>query len=1640
MGAAVSSNTAKMAVGIYNKMLSTVNVTNTNATNNTQTDILSTCDIFTEGGTVNLSQNSSQALQIQQYTTNRNQQQATNTVNQQLLQQAQSTISNYGIGVAAAINNMSMATNISTAVDSAINTSNTNVANSLQSLVCTDGSVIDTGGGDFIAVQTSGQDITTTQTTTTSNWQDIVNSVTQSAQQTASATVTGFSIGGILLAVLGVVLVLVLVSAFAKMGKDKDKTETKLEGGGKPTLLAGLTLGTWIFYVVVMVCLVVLGAVGLQKRSEYRCNYDAQCNYYNPFASDILTTDKTCSCSDHLACGLRPDWKDSAVTAPPLFMANPVQSNVEFGGRSSNDALLSPGALQDMALLQASGLGITNSPSGNNSGYNVGVFNTLLNVLKPGTKDTNATSKAKFANALAAYMYRQMYSPEENMDAVTRIVAPDGLPVEPDNWCMTRLLVNFIPIQPFFAAPLKSAADGTTDTGSLSNFKNCTQAVPQQLPNSQPARLLQQRLQPMDTPSSSPQPSSSFARAATALGVEDAVRKLVGGDIVREVAATARKAQAQALDPVTVYGNWVQTDSPSGINIFGNVCYKTDGDLFRFKPVALRDTCDTGYTRMWSAIPPVLLATNNDTSCNIAYKEALATGVSQMAGADSQCFVSNLTVADNDPNINLVPASYSVDGECHLTSTTCGASGKLGIPDRLKELECQFDTMDNDLAGEYAVASAMAISQVTPPGYYYGTINNYVASMGIINSDMEDVFAADLSGLFIKPSDYSATGPPYKDADQCNKVAGSDTESCPWNVDACAKLSGDTGVDGDDAQGDIGADGDSWSPPSGAAYNTSVGYDTAGTGVDPAEAGIGNYNPYCNMIAGICTSNPSLPDYDPNCRGELYANYISKGTDNHEAYYNRCYQQPIQACTLYTNSKETPLVASHVCSLTNHAACWNRSLCSAVGASWTPMFNSGGTADGFVCTKTPSCPSAVTSASTEASCSACTDKTSCLASRAMPITKTAECSCCYEQQTAATCTTTKCLRQDDHTPCPCSWGPVPQRPTTNAPFACTEGCGLTINSGCGWDDQRNQCILACNPQANVCDNCAGPSCGPPCYWGTDEDAGCSVKTTSASCAGAADPGCFWNDDAACVSSKGRCVLGADLCASADDSNTAAACTSGARSRPAGTIGRRPAGTTRPSGRARQTSRGGSGISSSAARLTHLTTGMRSDESATSTASASTRASTHAQSVAGAAYLGAANSNMRHLYCVRMPSGFANFSSTSISTDPNAPAGCLPNVFYPLVSSDSAIPLFNNTATSLPNPSSKTPSRTCYNVSTYQPFTGAGTSDASVYATTCVTAVGTNPQIELTAYTCGCPADVCTGDTGAATTNDYVCWVNPVVASGQTTGGFMLRQASMFGGVGMGKRGIYDVGDNDSEIDEEMYFYVALPSENIVLWEQTNTADSQVKRLFMFLRIYYWILLTVDASSQGMSQLGLSTFLNDAGWDKKSNSPTVTLDSGLGELRQTSFYSTQPLLVYEKNSTDGKYDSPAFYTMQELREGVYSQSNTSAGYVTSATPTLLPDAQAYIAQLSMWSYNNGDNGLSGNVARDGMTMVAMAGPNDPAGQLSEGQKMQGLLQGTFGYCNLWFTGDAFVGGTLGTACGMLALAIIYCVVRKRLTKK
>ena len=300
--------------------------------------------------------------------------------------------------------------------------------------------------------------------------------------------------------------------------------------------------------------------------------------------------------------------------------------------------------------------------------------------------------------------------------------------------------------------------------------------------------------------------------------------------------------------------------------------------------------------------------------------------------------------------------------------------------------------------------------------------------------------------------------------------------------------------------------------------------------------------------------------------------------------------------------------------------------------------------------------------------------------------------------------------------------------------------------------------------------------------------------------------------------------------------------------------------------------------------------------------------------------------------------------------------------------------------------------------------------------------------------CGClsltEGQSCFGDgvitddqpTNAYNDNDVLCYVN--LNKSSQKGGFILREASTIGGKYENNSVNTLYGTTEKSPNPELYNYVATPSTNLITWTQNNNTGSMRNRMYMFVRILYWLILSTDTNEQTLSQLGLSCFVNNLGYDKAGMQPTVKMtDSAISG---AAMYAVQPLLVYDADK------NPMFFTLQELKEGII---DVSAG-LTSSKRSPVPNADQYLKQLTMWCYSPSDLGVNNNVSSEGfnVTVAADSGGKDSGQQLSTADNLRGLMYGSTGFCQLWYTSDAFIGSTLGVACIIFAILASYAIYK------
>jgi hypothetical protein len=185
---------------------------------------------------------------------------------------------------------------------------------------------------------------------------------------------------------------------------------------------------------------------------------------------------------------------------------------------------------------------------------------------------------------------------------------------------------------------------------------------------------------------------------------------------------------------------------------------------------------------------------------------------------------------------------------------------------------------------------------------------------------------------------------------------------------------------------------------------------------------------------------------------------------------------------------------------------------------------------------------------------------------------------------------------------------------------------------------------------------------------------------------------------------------------------------------------------------------------------------------------------------------------------------------------------------------------------------------------------------------------------------------------------------------------------------------------------------------------------------MFLRVYFWLYLTVDTATSTLTQLGLSTFLNEFGFSG------LVPNKSLEDCSTSVYYKTQPLLVYDTSS------NPHFYTLEELMIGVIDTSLITTSNARSSERTVLSDQAYFLQQVSMWCFSPGSTGLDIDLSATGI-VAPLSTSASTADALALAATYYGLQYGRFGYCDTWFTGDVFVALSLGVG----GAALVSCVV-------
>lgn len=1136
MGASLSSNSASLSTDVYSSALETTNVTNSNANLSSNIASFDGCTVYS-GGDVTINQSMAQAQQIEQYTAVQNTQVSTTNMNQQLLQEATSSVSGWGIGFSEDSNNTNIVASVSTQMTNAVNVSNTNVNQGSNQFSCEDSTFI--SAGDFTLNQTSDQSLVASQVSDTSQMQDITTSVSQYASQSATASVAGFSIGS-LIALVVALIVLVVVIRFAF----KSFTGSSSSGvsGGIDSVVQRRYTFYLLFWVTVLgvVCLIV-GVSAYKQRETWACNSDSQCS---PSGVSFLFTDTaTCSCTTHLTCGLDPKPLVIANVAPPLFICNPIQSLSAFGANSGQEATLYPGSLQWMIISKVvSSQTTTTSSVRNNSGYNMLVYNKLLRNAFALDDDASGTEQAALIDALMVYAQRQFVL--RNPVTSRNLLNTPNMSTSLSQWCKARIGQNLIPIQPIFAAP-----DGDAGlTGDVCINANSGEAPPS-------TSLLQRRKRKVK--------NIKFTRSFD-FAVGEAIRKqrlLNKKKKKKKKKATTRLLTHAPLGAgkypgaaekkndflsrpsnkrLTAVNAWVTSDSrdsdcadpvdnltpsfssgdsarpaaPTGMNLFADVCYKeiSTGN-YRFK---LPDMCPDGCSLTTSRVTNVDVIDggsgySGDFSVQM-FSDGGSTAQATAHVADGS--VVSVEVTNPGSGFTSVPTA-SFDGNAVLVPVvrsfcvTNDDKSKLctGRCDTASGWEQITRTQPTVLSSACTEGGTGTTSTGTVPQMY---MKNLLRTPGVDGTDNSTTRCYVPAGS--GDAGYSNDKNQNKLFDQeCATTPASfntNTDCTMGQLDSQIKDDVPTmmalqfnymqnnssksvkastvgiGLNARDKAnsfftnftGVVGAEGTSsntWIKASGSGGNDVAYFEGQANGLA---------NPYCNAAVGLCqATDASRVDYDPDCPPERTATEIT-GSGTATNYESTCGQQPITGCAMFDVKGQSLDAAARTCSMDNVGACYSRPLCVAMGGSWTWDSDN----SGYKCSADLQCPTdTLYNASNGSSCDASGACMDCGSKSSCESTLFVNDGC--EDVCAALSSQAECTGSSEKT---CGQSDVQ---STTGDYKCkcqydeaTSTCSSAVstgNLGCGWNDATGTCVMSCSPSINVCDNCgSADKCSAPCNW------------------------------------------------------------------------------------------------------------------------------------------------------------------------------------------------------------------------------------------------------------------------------------------------------------------------------------------------------------------------------------------------------------------------------------------------------------------------------------------------------------------------------------------------------------------------------
>ena len=198
MGQSISSNTAEAMASITNDINNSTTVSNINFNQQKEFVTANHCDIEVEDD-IDITQSATVMARNQQIAQGMSNTDLKNDIQQKMMQEAMSSVGSYGVGYADATNSASMFASSTSAVTNEVKTVAQNISDTSADVNCND-SVI--RAKNINISQGLSNDYTSNQVAKSDNVTKIANSISQTAQQKATAKVAGAAAFLIALAIL----------------------------------------------------------------------------------------------------------------------------------------------------------------------------------------------------------------------------------------------------------------------------------------------------------------------------------------------------------------------------------------------------------------------------------------------------------------------------------------------------------------------------------------------------------------------------------------------------------------------------------------------------------------------------------------------------------------------------------------------------------------------------------------------------------------------------------------------------------------------------------------------------------------------------------------------------------------------------------------------------------------------------------------------------------------------------------------------------------------------------------------------------------------------------------------------------------------------------------------------------------------------------------------------------------------------------------------------------------------------------------------------------------------------------------------------------------------------------------------------